>query len=77
MELTETEQLVLRAMQRVHTECGSQKSVVILRYALLEIGRWNENRTRIVQRRERRASGRQLQRTLPNRSNHALCGWQG
>ena len=29
-------------MQRVHTECGSQKSVVILRYALLETGSWNE-----------------------------------
>lgn len=41
MELDETEQLALRAMQRVQSESNSRKSVVTLRYMLLETKAWN------------------------------------
>ncbi len=43
MELTETERMLLRAMHRVQIESGGKKSVVTLRYALLESSFWSED----------------------------------
>ena len=41
MVLNETDLLVLRALQQATTECHHSKSVVTLRYALLEAQAWN------------------------------------
>jgi hypothetical protein len=41
MELTDTDNRLLRAMSRVRSESNSRKSVVVLRYALLEAGFWD------------------------------------
>ena len=43
MELTETDIRLLNAMARVRCESSSRKSVVVLRYALLELNCWNSD----------------------------------
>jgi hypothetical protein len=40
-QLSEIEARVLRAMWTVQSECGRQKSVVTLRYALLTLNKWD------------------------------------
>jgi hypothetical protein len=43
MTLSAVERLVLHAMARVQEEGGSKKSVVVLRRALRDAGRWHES----------------------------------
>ena len=43
MQLTDTQRRVLNAMFRVRTESGARKSVVVLRYALLELNCWDDD----------------------------------
>jgi hypothetical protein len=43
LQLTDIENRVLRAMVRAQAECGSGKSVVVLRYALLEANCWDDD----------------------------------
>ena len=43
MQLTEIQLRVLNAMARVRAESGARKSVVVLRYALLELNCWDDD----------------------------------